>query len=971
MRVLYNINMMSHFSNIYGRYESLLSVDNIKYDKFVLSDYNYAYTSYYDNVLAIRRIIKGYEYIFIPKTLEAYRFLVKKTSIGNIDDYDDSIFDRNDIIKICVLAPSAAENIKKIIVNNELTDDILDYDYITVDVSNNTFSKIFVDISKKFDSNKLIYSKIVLAPKGGSKTIKLLFKLNNNNNVLKLCDDFDFVDNKELFNLISDKDKVLTTIDNVKYLFDVGYKNIDKSLKFPKLADNDAVVLRNKCYLKFNEKLNKGLVNSQDINRLNYELDEIEKCMMSGYFLIYNDIIEFCNRNGIVHSDRGSAASSFVNYILDITTFNPIKYNLMFDRFLSVNRIKPKVIDGKIFVEDIPDCDIDFQASRRDEVHKYLIDKYHTAKVGNYQTMKLKRAILEVCRALGYDFKSSLIYSKSVFDDSKEIPNYIPNDIKTHVTYLLDKIKSIGTHASGILIIPDENVDDVPVYINNNELNTLWVEGSGVNKVTAHGYIKFDILALKNLDILYRVSKRVGIDYRDIDYENFNSDIYDYFYKNTYKLKYVFQLESALAQKVYRMVKPSSFNDIVSILSLIRPGILASGIEKKFALAKNGGTVFIPSTLSDILESTYGCILFQEQYMQIFIKFGFDSQETNLIRKTISKSKDDIKDRIKFLRESYYDRFIDNGVKLLKNDFSDEKAAFEYCDLLWNEIMLLGQYCFNKAHAVSYAIVTAKEMYLRYNYEDIYMEEALSADDVEFSYKLAFMMSYFDNVVLPTIDGNFYRYKVKNNCVYVPLIELKYLTHNDEVFDIIRNNKFNNIDDIMKLLINNKINKLKIKSLVFSGALDNYIESHNGDIMAARKNIWSMYYNENDIDPYEEEKKSLSVSINKLFYNKTKKMLISNGIYVNMPRDIVRKYKDANKFIDNMICKVVNIYKKQGKKGEYYKVIVTDDIVSLDCYYYNNFCDFKVNNVIMCKIKNNGYRNTIQDIAVVSDKAAN
>ena len=965
MRKLYNINVLSHFSNIYkNRYNSILKIEDIKYTHYLLPDWNFAYTMDYDNAISCRVVINDFEYILVPTTYDSYLYLLGSLNTNNINKYE--IFNNNNIIKILMLSPSRENGPRQIILDNDIN--IEYFDYVSVDVSNNIFVDKLHEFAKKFDSDKIIYSKIVTCGKSQSDTYKLMLNLENQESEwLKMCSDFDFINNNELFKKIYDKTKIMTTVNNVEYILSKCYKDLDKSLKFPKVFEGDDFkILKDICYKRFYEYVKNGKADITEKSRLDYELSEIEKCKISGYFLIYHDVIKFCDDNDIYHGDRGSAASSYVNYILGITTFNPVKYNLMFDRFLSVNRIKPKVVNNKIYVEDIPDCDIDFQTSKRNLVIDFLTTKYKGVQIGNYQTLKIKNSILEVCRRLNISFKDSLEYSKSVQDENTEdVENLnIPDNIKQHCKNLFGVIKSIGTHASGVLITPEDPINTLPLYkMEDNKYNTLWVEGRGINRITAHGYIKLDILALKNLDILYSVCKRVKTEYTSIDYESINDKIINFYLENTDRLKYIFQLESQLAKFVFTNARPKNFEDIISLVSLIRPGILASNVDKKYYKSKNVERIKIHPKLESILGSTYGCILFQEQYMQILNKIGgFDMVEVNNIRKIISKSKETFEFRSKLLDEKYKNVFIENAIKELKEGFSSLDEARNYCENLWNEIVNLGQYCFNKAHATSYAITTAREMILKYKYYYIYMEEALNHDDSEIIDIMKTLITEFKKIHYFSLkDSPVDKFVINqiNGEVYIPLKFVKYLTTKD-ILQLKNSDLVNakSIQDVVDFFKKNKINKLKIKSLIFSGALDYVLEE---PIFDNRNKIWKLLYEDENLDPQEEEVKLTGLKIKGNFYTKIKYLLTKENI------DSVYLLSDFVKFNikkSSVIAKIDKIY----DNTDYYKIYITDDVVKIGCFMTKKFA----NNIpeddagIICDLARNGEKYYINNIKVLT-----
>ncbi len=476
--------------------------------------------------------------------------------------------------------------------------------------------------------------------------------------------------------------------------------------------------LKELCERGFNERFPED--NGEIRDRLIYELETIKSMGYVEYFLIVWDFINYAKENGImVGPGRGSAAGSIVSYCLKITDINPIKYGLIFERFLNPERVT------------MPDIDIDFCYERRGEVIDYVNRKYgsdHVAQIITFGTMAARLAIRDVGRALDVPY--------SVADTvAKEIPAALDMTIEKalqinpHLKEMYDsdeQVKSIidtsiqleglprhsSTHAAGVVITRKPVTEYVPVQCNNEVVTTQFTKDT----VEHLGLLKMDFLGLRTLtvirDALDNIKKTRGetLDIGKIDFED--KLVYEMISRGD--TDGVFQLESGGMQSFMKDLAPTSIEDIIAGISLYRPGPMDS-IPRYVANKRNPKNItYKHSSLEKILDVTYGCIVYQEQVMQIVRDLGgYSLGRSDLVRRAMSKKKTDV-------MEQERKNFI-YGIKNEKGEYEvdgaikrgiDEKTAAE----IFDEMMDFAKYAFNKSHAAAYAFVSYQTAYLRCHY---------------------------------------------------------------------------------------------------------------------------------------------------------------------------------------------------------------------------------------------------------------
>ena len=490
-------------------------------------------------------------------------------------------------------------------------------------------------------------------------------------------------------------------------------------------GETSAGYLRKLCYAglasRFDEQRAKELE-----PRLEYELGVIEKMGFSEYFLIVSDFIGFAKSNGIpVGPGRGSAAASLVAYCLNITDVDPIKYALYFERFLNPERVS------------MPDIDIDFCVNRRGEVIDYVNRKYghdHVAQIVTFGTMAARGAIRDVARVMGMTYAEADNAAKLVpatlniklseaLELSKPLRDLYESDERMKT--MLDTARAIegmprhaSTHAAGVVITRRPVYEYVPLAKNDDVTVTQY----SMTTLEELGLLKMDFLGLRNLTVLYDAVELVKKTVPDFDLKKIPDDdkaVFDML--SAGKTTGVFQMESTGMTGVCVGLKPGSLEDVSAIIALYRPGPMDS--IPRFIDRRNHPEhiTYKHEMLRDILDVTYGCIVYQEQVIQIFRKLGgFSAGQADMIRRAISKKKEA---QILKERESFIHGDPERGIPGAVANGIPEKTANE----IYDEIVDFASYAFNKAHSVCYAVIAYQTAYLKCHYPKEYMAALLSS----------------------------------------------------------------------------------------------------------------------------------------------------------------------------------------------------------------------------------------------------
>lgn len=755
---------------------------------------------------------------------------------------------------------------------------------------------------------------------------------------LKMLND-NFVYNDNAYYKTSSFEDIQTTYEfskqiNLEIPFDKKY--------IPKFnnSDNNYEYLKKLCILGLNKRFN-GKVSNKYKERILYELDVINKMGFVDYFLIVYDYVLYAKKNDIfVGPGRGSAAGSLVSYSLGITNIDPIKYDLLFERFLNINRKK------------MPDIDIDFESDKRINMIEYVKNKYGFDKVAvglTFNNYKAKLILRDLAKLLKVDSNVFDKFIKNINSSLSLKENYQNEKVKKYIemyselknlydiSYHLEGLKkNTSTHAAGVIISSEKLGKIIPI---SNEDGTLKT-GIEMPYLEKMGLLKMDFLALEKLNIISKVSKKI---------KNFNINNIPLDDKKTLKIFYdadtddIFQFESSYAKSVLDKLKITSFNELTVSLALVRPGANKQ-IDEYLKNKKEG--INLAGDLTDILGSTYGTIIYQEQVMKIFEKVGgYSLFEADDIRVAISKKKEDI-------INAQHDKFVSGGIK---NGYSKE-----FVEKLFNKIKEFGGYGFNKSHSVAYALVSYQMAYLKANYPKEFMFYLLENNkDISKCEKiLSSLKNSGYKLLKPNINYSIDKYAEKNGYILLPLNIIRGL--NDDIISKIirvRENGFNDIFDFF-VKTNSFLNKETYLILIKSGALDIFKINKqtmikNIDVILNYASIYSDGLGKPILIKYPEYDDTTLREFEVLSY----------GMYItNHP---CSKYKDVIKVENiknylfkniNMVLLIKSIRNIKDKKGGEMAFLECEDetgkvnlTMFSSLYAKNN--DLKVNELIIVNVK--------------------
>ena len=586
--------------------------------------------------------------------------------------------------------------------------------------------------------------------------------------------------------------------------------------------------------IKIREELLKNNLENV-LERAEYELEIIDKMGYNGYFIIVWDFIKFSRENGVyVGPGRGSAAGSIVSYALNITEIDPLKYNLIFERFLNPERIS------------MPDIDIDFDQEQREIVIDYVVNKYgaeYVAHIITFGTLKARLAIRDVGRVLSVSLaKVDKIAKMIPFNtELKEALNNIPEfrkmyetdeEIKKVIDYSLKlegKVRHASVHAAGVVISKDVLSDEIPTYSDGKTkiVSTQYQ----MKELEELGILKMDFLGLKNLTILRKTVENINLEKKrkgqkdkvilnDIPLND----------EKTYELLTkadtmgVFQCESAGIRSLMKKMKIEKFEDIIALLALYRPGPLRSGMVDDFINVKNNKTEikYIDNSLKYILEETYGIILYQEQVMKIVSEMAnYSLGEADELRRAIGKK---IPELMKKNREKFVKNAQKKGVLI--------KKANEIYDL----VEKFGGYGFNKSHSAAYALIVYWTAYFKANYPLEFFAAIMTTEVHNLDRFVVFVNEAREkgiNVFLPDVNLSDYDFKIEesfeNNNDEIKKIGIRFglfavkgigAALINEIKKERGNGKFTSYEDFVYRMKQNGITKKQLESLILSGALD-------------------------------------------------------------------------------------------------------------------------------------------------------
>ncbi len=651
----------------------------------------------------------------------------------------------------------------------------------------------------KITGNKVYINKTLCLKKEDAKYLKYLYKIKE--------EDFEVVENVSLNFDISVEDKKTTM-----YLSSLCDLEIPKQEDLLPIYNNEPdfdekKYLTDLCIVGLKKRLN-GNITQKYVDRLKYELDIIIKMGFCNYFLVVWDYVKFAKKNNIMVNTRGSAASSLVSYCLGIADVDPIKYDLLFERFLNPARVT------------MPDIDVDFDAEKRDEVIKYVVDKYGKEKVSGiitFSNLLAKQVIRDVARIFdinnykidnllkNFDDKKDLTYQlnninvKRILNDDEDLRKIY--DIALHLEGLK---RHTSVHAAGIIISNKNLSNYVPLGLNSDG---TYLCGYTMNYIEELGLLKMDFLGLKNLSVIDKIiSKTDGLKFNEIPLDD--KETFDLFSRGD--VDGIFQFESAGMRKFVSELKPTSIDDLIAAIALYRPGPMENiplYVARRHGKEK---VTYIHEDLKDILESTYGIIIYQEQIMQIAGKMaGFSYSKADELRRAMSKKKEDV-------LLSYKEEFINGS---MSKGYTKETAEEVY-----NLVLKFANYGFNKAHSVSYAIVGYKIAYLKVHFP-IYFESEILNNYIGLVNKTKTSINECKRlgveIINPKINISTDKYEIMEDKLIYPLSLIKgigTLTARGVIKEREDNGNFSSYLDFVKRTY--KFGKDVLRNLILAGALD-------------------------------------------------------------------------------------------------------------------------------------------------------
>ena len=613
----------------------------------------------------------------------------------------------------------------------------------------------------------------------------------------------------------------ITTTNKIAELCNVNFKKETKALLPKYRSENDEYeYLVMLCKKGLKKRIKTG-DKATYINRLQYELETIKNMGFCNYFLVVYDFIRYAKTNEIlVGPGRGSAAGSLVSYCLGITDIDPIKYDLLFERFLNPERVT------------MPDIDTDFQYDRRDEVVKYCMDKYGVKNVSNiitFGTLGAKQIVRDIARVIDLPSKltdriTKMLEDKSLtytYENNQIFKNLINsnNDLKKlyDISIHLEGLKRHSSiHAAGIVMSNLELDNIIPLVKNNDS----YLTGYTMEYLEDLGLLKMDFLGLKNLTIISDVQKEVEkhegikLDLNHLDL-NDKKTLYIFYSVNT---EGIFQFESHGMKSFLKQLKLTSFDDIVAAIALFRPGPMDNiphYINRKHGKEKVN---YINKDLEEILKPTYGIMIYQEQIMKVAQKIaGYSLGEADILRRAMSKKKIEIleKEKEKFISQS-----IDKGY--------DEKTATDVYEL----ILKFANYGFNKSHSVAYSFISYQMAYLKAHYTKYFIANLLNnviGSEIKTNdYMLEAKLNKI-KILEPDINISSNKYQTNESGIVCPLSIIKNIgvMVSTEIIKERENGEFKSFLDFVKRTYSKTVNKKVIESLINAGCFKNFEYNRN------------------------------------------------------------------------------------------------------------------------------------------------
>ena len=766
-------------------YEALTITDNKMYN--VMSFYHKCLISNIKPIIGIELTINNNTFLLYAKDIFGYYNLVRITSLENITI--------NDLTKdgLILILPYKSFELKNEL--KQIFDDIY-YSY------ENVFEY------EQIKDTKCIYvNEIKALTLEDTEYLSYLDSIRTGESLEIKYNDY-YLKPKEELKKLEKNIKYHEEIYN-KCNVEINYRD-DLLPKF-KCPDNEDSFsyLKKLCLIGVKKKLGETVPKIYQ-ERLKYELNVINEMGFCNYFLIVQDYVKFAKENGIlVGPGRGSAAGSLVSYVLDITDVDPIKYNLLFERFLNKMRVT------------MPDIDIDFEFIRRQEVINYCISKYGEKKVAGiitFGTLASKQAIRDVGKVLNVSVDKIEQLTKKIDsklnlkDNLNNIKQYLNDKELLKIYKVASKIEGLkrhtSIHAAGIIISNINLNQVVPIEKKDN----MYVVDYSMEYLEELGLLKMDFLALKNLTTIQNILDSINKEKKVIDLKDIplnDSKTFELF-QNGNTLG-IFQFEKPGMIKFLKKLKPTNFEDIFAALALYRPGPMDNidtYIKRKEGKEKID---YIDDSIEYILKPTYGIIIYQEQIMQIACTLaGYTLGEADILRRAISKKKSNVllEEQSKFIEKT-----IDNG------------HSKEVATKVFNYILKFASYGFNRSHSVAYALLSYKMAYLKAHYHEYFMKCLLSqaiGSSIDTSNYIDECKNENIKILNPNINESTNNYIVTNNGILYPLNNIKNIGSlvASSIIEERKNGLYKDIYDFIKRTDRKIVNKKVIESLILAGTFD-------------------------------------------------------------------------------------------------------------------------------------------------------
>ena len=712
-------------------------------------------------------------------------------------------------------------------------------------------------------------------------------------------------------------------------------------------------------------------IRSTYLQRLKHEINIINSMNYASYFLIVSDYIKWAKSKSIpVGPGRGSGAGSLVAYCLDITDLNPIKYDLIFERFLNPDRIS------------MPDFDIDFCEEKRDRVFEYLKTKYKdgVAHIITFGKLKARMALRDVGRVLGLSYGHVDRLCKMVpFDPSRPLtlqesidrePRF-QEEIKKNrkVQKLLElslKLeglnRNMATHAAGVVIAGDKLSEQFPLYVDHSSDLILPSTQYDMYSSENAGLVKFDLLGLKTLTVIDKTIKRLKAKNINLDISEINQNDQQVFsLLSTGETTGLFQLESAGMREAIKQMRPNKFDDIIALVALYRPGPMSNiPIYNECKQGKREPDYLHPK-LEEILKPTYGVIIYQEQVMQIAqVLSGFTAGEADILRRAMGKKK-------RAELEKQKQRFVDGA---FKNGISKDVSAG-----IFLKIEPFAEYGFNKSHAAAYAVIAYQTAYLKTHFPHEFFVASMSME-LSNQKKLSEFHEELKRLKIPVIrpdinksNSNFF--SDGKNFYYalgaIKNVGLEAITN--VVNERNKNGIFKNLSDFINRINPKDINKLQLEGLVQAGCFDelncNRQSLFNSipNLILKSKNIHeNKLLNQNDLFG-EQENININFLENIDDWNtdsKLTKEFETLGFYIsdhplNQYKSIYKQYNIVNYdefennsdiLSSNIACTVLKVQEKKTQKGTSYGIVKFSDLSNVfELFIFSEAFELNRNNL--------------------------